>query len=648
MPLKKIHQKITWALNLTPEEFASYIYFRKQQIRTFIKNHTLIKNRKKNAQLLHSPKHLKSQLSRPIAEEARFFFDPTSPAHLKKLQPHTDQILADAQTILNHEFDLLGSGPTQLSTPLPWHQDFKSGKTWPTIPASQIPYEFNTGNDIKVPWELSRFQHLPTLGQAHTLENKPTHSIYAQEFVDQITDWITKNPVHFGVNWKCTMDVAIRACNWIYAWHYFKDAPEITPEFKTLFYNSINTHGKFIIRNLEKFPFTSNHYLSDIVGLVYIGIYFPEFKEAKKWREFGIQALEDEIKKQVYPDGANFEASISYHRLTTELFAYPALLCKLNQIELSTEFYNRLQKMFQFTFDYTKPNGLAPMIGDFDDGRLHILRDYSSWDRRDHSYHFDIFNQLFPATPLTLNKTTSANYPNTGIYIFRTPTIYLIADCGQNGQNRNGGHAHNDHLSFELNAHGEDFFLDTGSYIYTPDTIARNRFRSTKMHNTLCINDEEINPIDPKKYFYLEDSAKLKIHQTPSTENPTLSASHSGYNRLNPPITHTRTFNLNSENALAITDEVTATVAKNINKKTILEWNFHLHPNVTITKRSSTQLTLTHNQASITFTHPDNLNPEILPTEISFSYGKKQPSKKITFKKQTTNLNQKWEFKITT
>ena len=54
------------------------------------------------------------------------------------------------------------------------------------------------GVDVKVPWELSRFQHLNILGQAYVLtrDNK-----YAEEFADQITDWIKNNPVCFGVNW---------------------------------------------------------------------------------------------------------------------------------------------------------------------------------------------------------------------------------------------------------------------------------------------------------------------------------------------------------------------------------------------------------------------------------------------------------------
>lgn len=50
------------------------------------------------------------------------------------------------------------------------------------------------------------------------------------------------------------------------------------------------------------------------------------------------------------------------------------------------------------------------------------------------------------------------------------------------GQNGNGGHAHNDQLSIELNVDGVDIVTDPGTYLYTPLPELRNRFRSTTVH----------------------------------------------------------------------------------------------------------------------------------------------------------------------
>ena len=81
---------------------------------------------------------------------------------------------------------------------------------------------------------------------------------------------------------------------------------------KNYIYNNLEYYG-------EKSP-TENHYLSNIVGLIYIGVNFPEFKKSDIWLYFGIQEIIKEMGKQVYDDGGNYEASSGYHRLVGELF----------------------------------------------------------------------------------------------------------------------------------------------------------------------------------------------------------------------------------------------------------------------------------------------------------------------------------------
>ncbi len=70
------------------------------------------------------------------------------------------------------------------------------------------------GSDIKVPWELSRCQHLPLLAAAHRLTGDPS---YLDELGAQVDHWIAAEPRGDGANWACTMDVAIRAANWVAA-----------------------------------------------------------------------------------------------------------------------------------------------------------------------------------------------------------------------------------------------------------------------------------------------------------------------------------------------------------------------------------------------------------------------------------------------
>lgn len=82
-------------------------------------------------------------------------------------------------------------------------------------------------------------------------------------------------------------------------------------------------------------------------------------------------------------------------------------------------------------------------------------------------------------------------YPDFGLYIYRSKRLYLAIRCGSIGQNGNGGHAHNDQLSIELNIDGQDIIADPGTYLYTPLPERRNQYRSVKAHFAPQVKDRE-------------------------------------------------------------------------------------------------------------------------------------------------------------
>src|SRR5439155_26939822 len=175
-------------------------------------------------------------------------------------------IVHDADRALGHEFDLLGSGPVNLGPKLPWHTDFKTGREWPVEYAPRRDYlELDRPSDVKVPWELSRCQHFTTLGQAYWLTGDER---YAREFVDQVRDWIARNPWGCGVNWACPMDVALRAVSWIWGFYFFADsAPCRSRAFRRIFVRSLYLHGAYVATHIGRGDVNGNHYLCDGVGL---------------------------------------------------------------------------------------------------------------------------------------------------------------------------------------------------------------------------------------------------------------------------------------------------------------------------------------------------------------------------------------------
>ena len=512
-------------------------------------------------------------------------------------------IVNAADRVCEHYFDLLGSGPTKLAWPIDWHDDFKSGYRWdPRQYYADIrPARYPGGYDLKVPWELSRCQHFVWLGQAYWLTGDEK---YAREFRAEVEDWIRQNRPEYGVNWACSMDIAIRAVNWLWGYAFFQSSPVLDDEFRLEFSRSLLSHGRHIRSNLERTAiFTGNHYLSDIVGLIYLGILFPEFKEARAWREFGLRELEREMFKQVYPDGANFEASTSYHRLVTELFLSATLLAKRNGYHFSDAYWSRLEKMLDFIAHITKPDGTVPIIGDQDNGRLHrlkvwpnpehewkdfrgllalgsILFDKPQWgraagDQWEESIWFyggQALTAFQKSSQLSSPKLSSKEFTDSGIYILRAQDTYVVVDLGPVGQNGKGGHAHNDSLSFELYSDGQTWIQDPGTYMYTADYQARNLFRSTTFHNTLSMPGYEQNSFDSLTLFSLKNESfqqALSWHLVADSESWLVGE----FQRLrSPEIIHRRSFHLcGKHHALVLTDEV-------LNSPSTCELLFHFAP----------------------------------------------------------------------
>ena len=406
-------------------------------------------------------------------------------------------ILISAEQTLHHEFDLLGSGPVKLD-PIDWHCDFKLGAKWKKTFYKEL--QTPKGADIKVPWELSRCQHFLWLGEAYLLTQEKK---YAQEIIDEINWWIDDNPLMYSVNWKCAMDVAFRAVNWLFALNMIAEYDGIDDGFVGKVTRSLWQHGFFIWNNLEKnIPYSNNHYTSDLVGLLYLGVLFDQTGKGRRWKKKAKGELRKETLNQVLPSGVHYERSVSYHRMVTEMLSYPVyMLSRMNE-PVDEEVLERLGLMYGYVSNYTKPNGLAPLIADNDDGRFapFLRRDF-----RMHGYLNDarsLENRLVAVGMKPLFCTSDRGtriYEDAGVCVVRNGNDYLYINNGgysrKPSEHRSilGTHTHNDLLSFELAFDGKDIVVDSGTYLYTSDTEGRNRFRSTIKHNTVVVDDEEQN-----------------------------------------------------------------------------------------------------------------------------------------------------------
>jgi hypothetical protein len=561
------------------------------------------------------------------------------------------KIVQAADLAVAHVFDLLGSGPKDLNKVsgtgrLPWNVDFKSGYAWdPATFYRDIRYGNVPGVDVKVPWELSRFQHLLPMGQAYYLTGDEK---YPREFVRQVEDWIERNPYNHGVNWTCAMDVGIRAVNWIWAFHFFRKSTEVSDKFMQQFLLSLWSHARFIRLNLEFRKATvkgetrrlnSNHYLSDLIGLLYIALLFPELG-LKKEVDFTRKELEIEILEQTGEDGVDYEHSTFYHRLVTEIFASGFILLRLNNYNILPATERRLEKMAEYITDYLRPDGTAPQIGDADNGRLHPL---AVREMADHRYLPLVVGEFLGHSPLRVvagdaealwwigatpgkvgdPRRSSVSYRGNAFTIMRGDRTHVFISAATVGMHGLGSHSHNDILSFEYWALGRSWIVDPGTFLYTPDRESRNLFRSSASHNTVRVDGEEINPFEPDHLFQMSDVAAVAIrHWKASDTVDTFEAEHNGYHRLKQgAVTHRRLFRLEKKTGeLIIEDRFEGSGVHTF------EWFFHVAPEIHVESRGTDmELQAAGGILSLTFEGAD-LKSSCSQGWYSPSYGRRQPA----------------------
>lgn len=579
----------------------------------------------------------------------------------------TSQVAKDievADRICKHEIPILGCGFIDVGSSINWHKDFISGAVWKPNHYTKIDI-LKSGEpaDVKIPWELSRMHHLAHLGKVFFITQDTK---YSEEFKKQILDWIYQNPPLYGINWTCTIEVALRSINLIASLcFFFNNIKKDTIFLKTLVVTLFN-HGMFISKNLENNgPSPNNHYIANLAGLICLSTIFPEFKESSKWYYFAKKELENEMDRQVENDGSYYENSIPYHEFVTELFLLSSILILNKESKIkndwyriehgsglfSTNYINKLRKMVDFIVHYTKPNGSAPQIGDNDSGRVLPISNYSNHSECDHRHLLALAGGLFDndlyrslaenqyEDALWLLKgmykkkddsgirTKSKGFNDIGIYVMRHGNNYSVIKCGKNGTNGIGTHTHNDMLSFELSIGDHDIIVDPGTFTYNRDPEMRNLFRSTSYHNTAKIDNEEINRFDKNNMFRLNNDASPKIVEwKPGEDLDIFEGEHDGYSRLAQPVVHRRRVEFHKKaGEWTVIDKFLGAGAHT------LEFNLHFGTGLLVFQENSSIKVNDGIIDILEISFEEDIQLEISRYNFSRSYGSLEESIKVTY-----------------
>jgi hypothetical protein len=583
----------------------------------------------------------------------RLWASDVAEAQKREFHVETTELIAAAEKIVDENtWEIGGFGEIKFDQPNYWRCDPLTGYDWRLDYHADVPIYPPGGPDIRVLWELERSGHLLILARAFAVTGDER---YAETFFRHLEEWAEQNPYARGANWRSPMDVIMRAVNVVAAFELIKNAVCCTPERVALVLKTADTHCRFTLDNNEfSCIATGNHYITNVAGLFFVATLLPELEHAEEWQQFGLSGLLSETKKQILPDGADWESSTGYHKFVTEMLLTCLLLAKRNGIEVAEEHRDRCRDMLRYSRAVIRPDGGMPLVGDCDGSQFlpTVRRDADDakylldiaaglWDDAEFKINDecspevlwlfgseggDQFNQML------VSQVESSQFPNAGSYILRDDDLYVMLNANDVGLNGRGSHSHNDALSIEVSALGHAWILDPGSYVYNLDREARHRFRSTAAHSTLMIDGREQNAISVDEPFVSSNDAQPKLLDWKINDHiDRVSAEHYGYS----PIIHRRTVELDKRaRALTISDEVSDPDDGEF------VFSFHLAPDIEVrVRQSSNRVTLiATGGCSLTILSDVKMDIQLDAAAFSTHYGRQVASKTVRYKTRSSRV----------
>lgn len=421
-----------------------------------------------------------------------------------------------------------------------WNRDQRTGYQFEINGSASraLKKAFTTkGVDVKFSWEFARMQHLPQLALAFYQFPEWQVEVRAK-FEEHIQNFAEQCQPGKGIHWTSPMEAAIRLTNVLVAFYWLKAAMK---DFEKQVLELAYHHYTYIVNHLEhKDGFGTNHYLSNLMGLVVAG-YYLDHEDVKLKSTWAWEEMQRELQKQFFSDGFNFEYSTYYHRLSTEIALLSLNFAVKQSFAISPTTKRIVAKAISSTKDLMKPDGELPKFGDIDSGRIVVLNpdgvmkdgefipnfehcgfiarlkkpgSLYNWFYQDalKTLGSESTNSLQPKTVVNRTKMTLKHtsewvlnfptislgdikhhfWPNTGLVVFRSDEFYLAVNLMTNPKgHRYRGHSHNDKGSFELQVHGTSYISDPGVLSYTASVELRNQYRFTQAHPVLYTGEEQ-------------------------------------------------------------------------------------------------------------------------------------------------------------
>ncbi len=231
-----------------------------------------------------------------------------------------------------------------------------------------------------------------------------------------------------------------------------------------------------------------NQRLFNGLGLAWLGVGMPEFKEAPQWRERGFLEVEEFFGEGAfYPDGSSKENSYGYVVGASAAGLEALTLAQANGWDFLKDLHGPMLLRAEFLAYTAKPDGSYVWTGDSTRGSAfdYVEAIADSVDRRDLQYIVSCGQRGI------LPPRKSSWYAYGGVGVMRSDwhrgANYLFFDVGPVGVI----HGHEGKLAVEVVAYGRSLVEDLGIHTYATteqDIPFHNFFTSSAAHNTVIVD----------------------------------------------------------------------------------------------------------------------------------------------------------------
>jgi hypothetical protein len=512
-------------------------------------------------------------------------------------------IVARAEKILGGRMDLLGYEGLDFGSPPDWQLDPVLGRRAAAVHWSRVRYlDAADVGDHKVVWELSRQQYLVTLAQAWLLTSDEK---FPAAIAAHLEAWMNDNPPKRGINWASSLEIGFRAISWIWTLALAGDA--LPPSLVQRCAGMLHVHARHLESHLSTWFSPNTHLTGEALALVYLGRALPVFRRSERWRETGLRILEEEVRRQILPDGVYFEQATYYHRYTTDFYLHLGLLIGAQGAQRPRWLDVTLGHLLDYLVAIVRPDGTWPLIGDEDGGRLVWLKSRQPNDFHDtlglgavvlgrreyclpgNSAPSELAWLLGPGARAAFDAlgTTPpprfAVFPDGGYAVTRNEEgDWLLMEAGPHG-GLAGGHAHSDALAIELAVGGRTVLQDAGTFTYVADPAERDAFRAGAAHSTLTIAGHSAAvPAGPFRWRHRSEARVERWKQ--SERFDFLAGRQEGFRELGPDVAHRReVLWLHEWRCWIVRDRVEGVASA-------FEAHFHAAPGIIIATRRETAL----------------------------------------------------------